>query len=51
MNKLKKVLLEYYSNVGEIEVYNDGHKEMMILIRPLLKIVERISKEVDSNEN
>ena len=38
--KLRKGLTDYYGSVGEIGVYNEGHKEMMILIRPLLKLIE-----------
>ncbi len=43
--KLEKGLKKYYKEVAEIEVYTEGHKEMMFLIRPLLKLIE---KEISS---
>ncbi len=48
MKKLEKELKKYYENVGKIKVYSEGHKEMMRLIYPLLKLIEQEIKKQKS---
>ena len=50
-NRLKKALMKYYSDIGEIERYDESHKQIMRLIYPLLKEVEKtISQNIEKEQ-